>query len=167
MKVPIAIDSWAQRRDEATPEEAASALFDISQWPVNTPLARQALAEIVDSHYILTPPVYDFPGQLIKPRDYARRFRGATVIAKFSFTHYKWDGKNTFCADLAHLRVLVTPSPLTPVTPRYKRHHVLDYDPEFTITQPDFKKAKLESHTEGTPLLVYPEGFDLISITEK
>ena len=54
-----------------------------------------------------------------------------------------------FCADLAHMRVLITPSPLTPVTPGYKRVAVLEYHPEFTITQPDFKKAKLESQPEG------------------
>jgi hypothetical protein len=26
---------------------------------------------------------------------------------------------------------------------------VLDHNPEFTITQPDFKKSRLESHEEG------------------
>jgi len=156
-----------QRRDEVPPEEVKNALFNISKWPVNIPSARDALAEIVDTHFILTPPVFDFPGQLVPPSAYARRFRGATVIAKFSFTHYKWGTKNMFCADLAHLRVLVTPSPLTPVTPRYKRQHVLDYDTEFTITQPDFKRAKLDSHTEGIPvLLVHPRGFELMSFTE-
>lgn len=132
-----------------TKEQVESVQFDIREWPVNTPAAREALAEIIDSHYIITPRIYDFPGQLIRPRDYARRFRGATVVIKFSFTCYKWNNKNTFCADLAHMRVLVTPSPLTPVTPRYKRAMVLEYDPEFTITQPNFKKAKLDSQTEG------------------
>ena len=67
---------------------------------------------------------------------------------KFTFTCYKWNNKNTFCADLAHMRVLVTPDPRTPVTPRYMRTMVLEYDPEFTISQPDFKKAKRDEADE-------------------
>ena len=137
-----------------TSEELAKVHFNISEWPVITPTARQALAEIVDTHYIVTPRVYDLPGQLIRPLDYARRFRGATVIAKFTFTYYQWGDKNTFCADLAHLRVLVTPSPFTPVTPRYKRSMVLDYDTEFSITQPDFKKAK-HDNDEGNSVFPF------------
>ena len=115
----------------------------------------------------MTPRIYDFPGQLIRPRDYARRFRGATVIVKFIFTHYGWNNRNTFCADLTHMRVLVTPSPLTPVTPRYKRSMVLEYDPEFTITQPDFKKAKLQKENEGILSIVnHNTGIELMSFTE-
>jgi hypothetical protein len=123
--------------------------FDVKQWPVITRAARQALDEIVDTHYIVAPPVYDHPGQLIRPRDYARRFRGSIAIVKFHLTRYKLPKQNVVCLDLAHLRVLVTPSPLTPVTPRFKRTMVLDLDLKFSITQPDFKKAKLETHTEG------------------
>ena len=81
-----------------TSEELAKVHFNISEWPVITPTACQALAEIVDTHYIVTPCVYDLPGQLIHPLDYARRFRGTTVIAKFTFTYYQWgDKKHILC----------------------------------------------------------------------
>jgi len=99
-------------------------------------------------HYIITPPVYDHPGQLIHPLDYARRFRGATAIVEFGITHFQWANKNTF--ELAYLRVLVTPSPRTPVTPRFKRSMVLRHDQKFVITQPDFKRAKLDDN-KGIP----------------
>jgi hypothetical protein len=161
------IETHTQRRDEATREEVEKATFKIEEWPVFTHAAQQALSQIMDTHFILTPRIYDHPGQLIGPRDYARRFRGATVILKFIFTCYKWNNKNTFCADLAHIRVLVTPSPYTPVTPRYKRKHVLAYDPEFTITQPDFKKAQLESHTEGIIVVDHTAALRLTCLAEE
>ena len=126
------------------PQEVVDkAYFNIAEWPVNTSAARRALADIAESHYIIAPRIYDYPGQMVRPLDYARRFRGATGIVTFIFTHYKWPEKNTFCADLGQLRVLVTPSPRTPVTPLYGKRYVLEYDPLFTITQPDFKKAKI------------------------
>lgn len=56
-----------QRQDEATPEDVDDAIFKINDWEVVTPAAKRALTEIAESHYILTPPVYDFPGQLIRP----------------------------------------------------------------------------------------------------
>ena len=90
------------------------------------------------------PPVYDHPGQLIQSRDYARCFRGATVIVNFGITYFSWENKNTFCAELAHLCVLVTPSPYTPVTLRLLKRMVLDHDRRYPITQPNFKKARLD-----------------------
>ena len=133
---------YAQRQEETTPKVVAAADFNIKEWPVLASTAKTALAEIVDSHYILTPPIYDLPGQLVEPGDYFRRFRGAVAIVSFGITCYRWGTKNTICADLAHLRVLVTPSPGTPVTPRRKRP--LDRDTKFSIMEPEFKKAKLE-----------------------
>jgi len=121
----------------------------MTQWPVFTPEAKAAIADIAETHFIRTPPVYDIPGQLIIPNLYAKRLRGATVSIKFTFAHYGWSKSNVFCADLAHLRVLVTPSPLTPVTPRYKR--TLDLDPEFPVYKLDLKKAKSTPIEEGTP----------------
>ena len=56
----------------------------------------------------------------------ARRFRGATAIVDFGVTHYQWETLK-FCIELAHLRVLVTPSPLTPVTPHFKRSMILGH----------------------------------------
>jgi len=140
---------YMQHRDDVTPEVAASSKFKIAKWPVFTKEAKAALTDIAETHFIRTPPIYDLPGQLVMPGMYFRRFRGATVIVKFTFSFYKWEDKNTFCADLAHLRVLVTPSPLTPVTPRYK--HSVDFDPEFPIFKPDFKKAKTQHNAEGIP----------------
>jgi len=137
--------------------------FDIARWPVFTKDAKAALAEIAKTHYIRTPPIYDLPGQLVTPAMYFRRFRGATVVVKFTVCFYKWSSKNTFCADLAHLRVLVTPSPLTPVTPRYKR--TLDLDPEFPIYRPDFKKAK-EGDKDGISDPVRPRSILLTFVTQ-
>lgn len=131
-----------QRRHEVPTEVFEDAKFDIAKWPVFTSDAKAELADMVGSHYIRTPPVYDIPGQLIKPDMYFKRLRGVVVAMNFTFTFYKWGKKNTFCADLSHLRVLVTPSPLSPVTPKYKRNAVVAFDQVFGISQPDFKKAK-------------------------
>ena len=143
-----------QHRDEAPPEILEKVKFNIAKWPVNTDEAKAALADIMETHFIRTPPIYDIPGQLVKPIMYPRRFRGAIAVIKFAFSFYKWGDKNTFCADLVHLRILVTPSPLSPVTPRYKRAHVVDYDPEFPIFQPDLKapdlkKPKIQDDAKG------------------
>lgn len=44
---------------------------------------------------------------------------------------------------------------------------VLEYDPEFTITQPDFKKAKLQKENEGILSIVnHNTGIELMSFTE-
>lgn len=153
-----------QIQEEAEPGDVTDAIFAIAEWPVRTPAAKEALTAITNSHYILTPPIYDLPGQLVQPTDYYKRFRGATALVGFRVTCYKWDKNNTICADLEHLRVLVTPSPLTPVTPRRKRP--LKVDRKFTITQPDFKKAKLESTVEGTIFPVHLEGPELIPFTQ-
>jgi hypothetical protein len=147
-----------QSVDEATEEEyeLATSIFDITKWPVFTPDARRAIKDIFDTHYILPPPIYDHPGQLVEPLDYPRRFRGCIALVQFNISCFKlpWTDKNTICADLTHLRILVTPNPATPVTPRHKRSRVLRYDPLFTLTgQPDFKKAKLEAEKEGSQLL--------------
>ena len=150
----IAIKSFVQRRDEVATEVTENAKFHISKWPVNTKDAKDALAAMVDTHYICTPPIYDVSGELVHPRTYIKRFRGAIAVVKFTVTSYKWDDKNVFCIDLAHLRVLVNPSPGTPTTPRYKRKPVLDRDTEFVFDQPDFKKAKTLRHTDGTPVVV-------------
>ena len=99
-------------------------------------------------YYVNAPLVYDHPGQLVHPDDYSKRFKGAIAIVKFNITRFTWAEKNVICADLAHLRVLITPTPSTPVTPRYPRKRVLRHDPEFTITQPKLKKRKLDSHSE-------------------
>ena len=136
-----------------TPEEVESALFKIEEWPVITPSAKNALAAIVDSHFILTPPVYDHPGQLIRPRDYVRHFRGATVVVNFGIMYFSWENRNMFCAELAHLCVLVTPSPYMPVTPHLLKRMVLDHDRRYPITQPNFKKARLDE--EGILALAF------------
>ena len=71
------------------------------------------------------------------------------------FWRYTLPMGKMFCTELAHLRVLVAPSP---------RPHVcnasfqegsrwsLVHDQIFAIIQPDFKKTKLDSN-EGTPAL--------------
>jgi hypothetical protein len=99
---------------------------------------------------------------------YSKRFRGATVVIKFAFSCYKWGEKNTFCADsnLSHLRVLITPSPLSPVIPCYKRAMVLDFDSELPVYQPDFKKAKAQDDAEGIPALDRLKGLQLMLVTD-
>lgn len=69
------------------------------------------------------------------------------VGVTFSITCFKWGNTNTICADLAHMRIVVTPSPLTPVTPRYKR--VVDFDTEYPLHKLVLKKAKGEDKDEG------------------
>lgn len=68
----VDLANWhMQRRDEATAEDLEHVIFDITKWPVATQKVQLALADIVDTHYILTPPVFDQDGALIKPKDYA------------------------------------------------------------------------------------------------
>ena len=141
-----------QSREEVPAEVVKKAKFDIAQWPVFTNDAKIALEAIADTHYIRAPPIYDIPGQLVKPHMYFKRFRGALVVVHFNVTHYKWDTKNTFCMDLAHLHVLITPSPATPVTPRQKHAAVLGVDERYPIKQPNFKRARIDE--EGNPSLV-------------
>ena len=142
--------------------------FQIANWPVHTPDAKAALAEIASTHFIRTPPIYDLNAQLVGPRLYMRRFRGAVVLLNFTFSCYKWPKKKTvFCADLAHLRVITTPSPLTPVTPRYK--HTVDFDPEYPLYPLNLhvaKKAKLDTHEEGRSELLFLSESKLMSHTE-
>ena len=125
--------------------------FHIGNWPVNSKDAKTALSNMLETHYICTPPIYDIFGDLVEPQLYFKRFRGAIAVVKFTLTFYKWDDKNSFCLDLAHLRVLVIPSPGTPTTPHPKRKLVLNHDTEFVFNQPDFKKAKTRGHARGMP----------------
>ena len=124
------------------------------EWPLNTSAAKRAREEIADTHYILTPPVYDRTGRLIRPEDYVKRIRGATVVVTFTMTRYNRDRKTIVSADLEHLRVVVTPSPPTPAAPRFFKR-VLDHDSRFSITQPDFKKVKHGAHAEGNLTLTH------------
>ena len=75
--------------------------FDIAKWPVVTKDAKTALVEIAKTDFIRTPPIYDRPGQLATPGMYFRRFRGATVVVKFTVCFYKWSvDKNTFLENM-------------------------------------------------------------------
>jgi len=75
---------------------------------------------------------------------YHKRFRGAFVVLHFTVTSYKWEKTNTFCMDLAHLRVLATPSPTTPVTPTQKHSKVRKADDRYPLKQPSLKKARID-----------------------
>jgi len=148
---------FVQCRDEAPPEELKNPIFNIAEWPVFSKDARVALANIVDTHYIRAPPIYDLLGNIIKPHMYHRRTRGATIILHFTYTFYKWAKKNTFCADLTHMRILINnPSPQTPITPcRQKRKVVYVHDPEYVLKQPDFKKALTRKDGVPPPFIFY------------
>ena len=125
----------SQHRGEAVPEVVEDTKLDIAKCPV--------FADIAEMRFIRTSLIDYLPVSLPSLR--------CTFCG--SLSAFTSGGKNTFYADLAHLRVLVIPLPLSPVMPHQKCWTVLDFVAEFPIFQPDFKNPKIQDDVEGIPTL--------------
>ncbi|OCH88803.1 hypothetical protein OBBRIDRAFT_836312 [Obba rivulosa] len=97
--------------------------FRMEGWPVSSMQARNVLREIKDTHRTRALPVYDMHGVPIPPLAYTKMLRGALVVVRFNMVAYTFGKipkhRQTFCADVTYIRVLVPPTaPSVPVSPR-------------------------------------------------
>ncbi|OCH86571.1 hypothetical protein OBBRIDRAFT_806695 [Obba rivulosa] len=107
------------------------AMYRMDGWPVSSREARLALQDIRDTHRPRPLPAYDMHGALIPPTDYTKMLRGALAIVRFNVVAYTFGKppkhRQTFCADVTYVRVLVPPTaPSLPVSPRKRRVHARD-----------------------------------------
>ncbi|PIL27788.1 hypothetical protein GSI_10941 [Ganoderma sinense ZZ0214-1] len=97
-------------------EEASNlpAEFTVSGWPTSSDAARDARDELVATHVARPLPAFDVNGDLVPPSRYLADLQGATVVVKFSLSHFPIRGKNmtvhTMCVNIEHMRVLIPPT---------------------------------------------------------
>lgn len=83
--------------------------------PVSGDIAVAELAAMKATHVFNILPAYDVDGDLIMPKDYESRLKGAVVVMSATLKHYDFTARasspasNTFVADVVKIRVLVPP----------------------------------------------------------
>jgi hypothetical protein len=83
------------------------------------------------THCVVPLPAYDFDGNLLSPREYRTRLRGALVVMRFDLTHWSFPARegrsaaDTFVANIRRIDILEESAPVS-ATPK----HILDmHDP--------------------------------------
>ncbi|KAI0652109.1 hypothetical protein C8Q79DRAFT_78997 [Trametes meyenii] len=110
--------------------------FTIDGWPTSSVGAAAALAEISSTHVTRPLPAFTADGTLIPPSQYVAMLRGATVMVRFSATHYCIGDamkKHVFCFDVDYIKILAQGGARTRNSPKRKRHALVD---SFHIKQP-------------------------------
>ena len=109
--------------------------LSLEQWPhtVGSSACLTELQELVRArtHSINALPAYNRNGQLIKPNDYVRELKGATVVVHFTLSHWAIGGReqsDTFNPDVVNIKVLIPPTPDTASVPKtpVKRNALTD-----------------------------------------
>ncbi|EMD31578.1 hypothetical protein CERSUDRAFT_78031 [Gelatoporia subvermispora B] len=106
--------------------------FHIDNWPCWTDDAKDAIEDLKFTHRVVPIPLYGLDNQLVKPCDYRRVLRGATVEVHFSLRHWsigkrgKRDGEeprglDAFSADVFAIHVVKPAPPPMPSTPRKRK----------------------------------------------
>ncbi|KAJ7649918.1 hypothetical protein FB45DRAFT_886337, partial [Roridomyces roridus] len=96
-------------KDEPDSQNSDDDEFPIEDWPVKSPAAKKALAEMEDTHVVVPLSAYDVEGDIIPPKEYMTMLPGAIVRATFTLNHWHiaHEQKDTYSADIDSLRVLV------------------------------------------------------------
>lgn len=107
--------------------------FSTKEWPLRHPEAKPELQKLEQTHVPIPIPAYDLESagrrDLILPKDYEAKLKGAVVQLEFHINHWKINDKHSFTADIAKIRVLVPPVvPRAPDTPTPKRKRVRRFD---------------------------------------
>ena len=103
----------------------------MANWPVSSPSAKKELASMQGTHNVVPLPAYDSEGNLISPREYRSKLKGALVVMRFDLTHWSFPARegrsaaDTFVANIRRIDLLEESLPISTTT-----KHVLDlYDP--------------------------------------
>ncbi|KAJ7018594.1 hypothetical protein C8F04DRAFT_1404858 [Mycena alexandri] len=104
--------------------------YDLRDWPVKSPAAREALVAMEDTHRVYALPAYDINGNLIPPSQYGT-LMGAVVRATISLSHWNIarEARDSYVADIVSLRVLVPAAPIASTSSPRKRKAVETTDP--------------------------------------
>lgn len=103
----------------------------MANWPVFSPSARKELESMQGTHCVIPLPAYDIDGNLISPREYRAKLKGALVVMRFDLTHWTISAKqgrpatDTFVANIRRIDILEESVPVSTIA-----KHVLDmHDP--------------------------------------
>jgi hypothetical protein len=106
-------------------------VFHIANWPVFSPSAKKELESMLGTHTVVPLPAYDAEGNLISPREYRSKLKGALVAMRFDLTHWAFPARagrpaaDTFVANIRRIDMLEDPVAVSTAA-----KHVLDmFDP--------------------------------------
>ncbi|KAH0832152.1 hypothetical protein J3R83DRAFT_13063 [Lanmaoa asiatica] len=94
---------------EPTDDNDLEGTLPLSQWPVHSPTAKEALDLMGTAYRAIPLPAYDIDDQLIPPAQYRQRLSGALAEITFHLSHINFDDKDSFTGDIYSVRVLQAP----------------------------------------------------------
>ncbi|KAJ7745690.1 hypothetical protein B0H16DRAFT_1557864 [Mycena metata] len=104
--------------------------YQLLDWPVRSIEAQQALQKMDATHRVNVVPAYDVEGNLISPTQYVSALKGAVVRADLTLLHWHIgrDRRDAYVAEIAAIRVLVTPKVARTPSPRKRNSTVAATD---------------------------------------